>query len=100
MSKSVASEPKKYHVNAKMGGKRGAEDEEDENNDEIIEPAALPNSTTSTQSPTAPAAVDEFMFTESFMINFVKFVPGNTLMRLRLTTKKDYCLRRRRFMGE
>ncbi|GMH56193.1 hypothetical protein TrLO_g5425 [Triparma laevis f. longispina] len=70
-----------------MGGKRGEEDEEDENNDEIIEPAALPNSTTSTQSPTAPAAVDEFMFTNDFRRLLAEFVSGDTLMTLKLTTK-------------
>ena len=66
-----------------MSGKRGVEDErnEDEESISVVSPAVnLPVSTTVS---TAPTATDQFTFTPEFRRHFADFVPGNTLMRLR-----------------
>ena len=42
--------------------------------------------TTSTAVSDAPAATDQFMHTPEFNRHFVEFVPGDTLMNLRLET--------------
>ncbi|GMH59233.1 hypothetical protein TrLO_g15041 [Triparma laevis f. longispina] len=87
MSKSEASRSKDDHNNLKPSRNCGEEDEEDRGNDEIVEPIAADNSTTLTTISTAPAAVNEFMFTKNFRRLFVRFVPDNTLMALRAATK-------------
>ncbi|GMH81935.1 hypothetical protein TL16_g09094 [Triparma laevis f. inornata] len=87
MSKSVASESNEGYKIREMSRKRGSRDEEKQNEEGILDHPPAESSTTSTPPPTAPVRVDEFMFTESFMIHFVEYVQGDTLMRLRLATK-------------
>ncbi|GMH62702.1 hypothetical protein TL16_g03533 [Triparma laevis f. inornata] len=87
MSKSVASKSKEGHESHKIGGKRGAEDERDENEKVILEipPAAI--STIATAIIPAPASTDQFMHTPEFKRHFFEFVHVQTLMVLRVATK-------------
>ena len=87
MSKSVASESNNGNTTKGASGKRGARDEGDENEDEIIEGSAAANLTTSTTIFTVPATTDQFMHTPEFRRHFVDFVPVDALMALRLATK-------------
>ena len=65
--------------NERMGGKRGAGDEEKQDEEGII--ATLPTVST------VPATTDQFMHTPEFRRHFVEFVPVDALMALRLATK-------------
>jgi len=47
----------------------------------------LPISTTVSTVSNVPVTTDQFMYTPNFRRNFVEFVPGDTLMTLRLATK-------------
>ncbi|GMH85345.1 hypothetical protein TL16_g10199 [Triparma laevis f. inornata] len=70
-----------------MSRKRGAGDEGNEDEKESIEIPPAESLSISTTVSTVLAVVDKFMFTESFMLHFVKYVPRDTLIRLRLATK-------------
>jgi len=87
MSKPVASESKDSHESREMNVKREAEDEEDENGEEFTEIPPAESLPISTVVSTVPATTDQFMFTPEFRRHFVEFVPGDTLMTLRLATK-------------
>ena len=47
----------------------------------------MPISTTVSTVSNVPVTTDQFMYTPNFRRNFVEFVPGDTLMTLRLATK-------------
>ena len=81
MSKSVAFEFIEGHEIREMGN-RGAEDEGDEEEEELIEIPMAESMPIST-----PAVVDEFMFTDDFKRLLVGLIMGDTLMTLRLATK-------------
>ncbi|GMH57876.1 hypothetical protein TrLO_g13685 [Triparma laevis f. longispina] len=87
MSKSVASEYNDSRQSGYMSGKRGSEDERNEDEESISEVSAAENLPASTTVSTAPTVTDQFTFTPEFRRHFIDFVPGNTLMRLRLATK-------------
>ncbi|GMH89507.1 hypothetical protein TL16_g11479 [Triparma laevis f. inornata] len=70
-----------------MGGKGDREDEGKEDGEGSIETLSAANSTTLTAVSTVPATTDQFMFTPEFRRHFIEFVPGDTLMTLRLETK-------------
>ncbi|GMI05585.1 hypothetical protein TrLO_g11663 [Triparma laevis f. longispina] len=59
MSKSVALESNEGHESREMSGKRGAEEEGDENEEGIPEASSAANSTTLITVSTAPAATDQ-----------------------------------------
>ncbi|GMI01074.1 hypothetical protein TrLO_g494 [Triparma laevis f. longispina] len=82
MSKSVASESKKDHENRKTSGKRGAGDEGDEDEEEILKFPPVESLATLMAVNTAPAPVDDFMHTPQFMIFFVEFAHDQTLMSI------------------
>ncbi|GMH75115.1 hypothetical protein TrLO_g12824 [Triparma laevis f. longispina] len=81
MSKYVASESNEGYDSHKTGGKRGAGDEG------IIQLPPAESLSTLTTVPTVPTTTDQFIFTPAFRRHFFKYVPGDTLMRLRLATK-------------
>ncbi|GMH71017.1 hypothetical protein TL16_g10403 [Triparma laevis f. inornata] len=87
MSKSIASESTEYNVSGKMGGKRRAEDEENENEEGTIEVPWAESLPILTVVSTVPATTGQFMHTPEFRKRFVEFVPGDTLLTLRLATK-------------
>ncbi|GMH54700.1 hypothetical protein TL16_g01727 [Triparma laevis f. inornata] len=87
MSKSVVSETHEGHKSREMSGKRRAGDEGKENEEEITKVPPAESLTISTVVSTAPATTNQFMYTPEFRTHFVKLVPGDTVMRLRLATK-------------
>ncbi|GMI05435.1 hypothetical protein TrLO_g3075 [Triparma laevis f. longispina] len=87
MSKSVVSASNYGHTSPKTGGKRGSEDEGDEEEEGILEIPPIESSTISTVVSTVPATTDQFMFTPEFGRYFVEFVHVQILMTLRSTTK-------------
>ncbi|GMH54388.1 hypothetical protein TL16_g01660 [Triparma laevis f. inornata] len=87
MSKSVASESNDHNKSMETSKKRGSGDEGDEDEEGIIDLPPAASSTTLTTVPTVPATTDQFMFTPEFGRQFVDFVPGDTMMTLRLATK-------------
>ncbi|GMH60874.1 hypothetical protein TL16_g03144 [Triparma laevis f. inornata] len=88
MSKTVATESIEGHESREMSGKRGAGDEEKQDEEDTIEATSTANSTTLSTVSTAPAAVDDFMNTIEFMILFFPFVRVQTLMALRILNKE------------
>ncbi|GMH72157.1 hypothetical protein TL16_g05843 [Triparma laevis f. inornata] len=87
MSKPVATESTEHNESREMSRKRGAGHEGKDEEGLSIYVAATENSTNSTTVSTVPATTDQFMFTPEFRRHFVEFVPGDTLMTLRLATK-------------
>ncbi|GMH64260.1 hypothetical protein TrLO_g14592 [Triparma laevis f. longispina] len=87
MSKSVASKSKEGHDTRETGVKRGAGDEEKEEEESIIDLPPAANSMTLTTFSTVPATTDQFMHTPEFRRHFVEFVHVQTLMALRCATK-------------
>ncbi|GMH90532.1 hypothetical protein TL16_g11795 [Triparma laevis f. inornata] len=87
MSKSVASESKNGHENREMSRKKGAGNEEKDNEEGSLNLPPAESLTISTTVSTVPATTDQFMHTPEFRRHFVEFVPGDTLMTLRLATK-------------
>ncbi|GMH60915.1 hypothetical protein TL16_g03152 [Triparma laevis f. inornata] len=87
MSKSVVIESKKINEIHIMGGKRGAENEGDEDGGGFVEALLAATSTISTVVSTVLSTTDQFMHTPEFKRHVVEFFPGDTLMNLRLATK-------------
>ncbi|GMH95463.1 hypothetical protein TL16_g13165 [Triparma laevis f. inornata] len=87
MSNPLASEPTYSNESREMGGKRGARDEGNENEEISIEASSAATSSTLTTVSTVPATTDQFMLTNDFKRLLVGFVQGYTLMTLRLATK-------------
>ncbi|GMH75182.1 hypothetical protein TL16_g12439 [Triparma laevis f. inornata] len=88
MSKSVASESNEGQESGETSRNRGGEDEEKDNEEGIIELPPAEGLTISTVVSTVPATTDQFIYTPELMRHFVDFVPGDTLMTLRLATKE------------
>ena len=77
-----SSESNEYNNTRKLSRKRGAEHEEKEDGEGIIDLPPTANSTTLTTPLTAHAATDQFMHTPEFKRHFVEFVPVDALMAL------------------
>ncbi|GMH55397.1 hypothetical protein TL16_g11648 [Triparma laevis f. inornata] len=87
MSKYLASKYNEGNESRKMGGKMGLGDEGDEEGVGILEVSSAESLPISTTVSTFPATTDQFMHTPEFRRHFVEFVPGDTLMALRVATK-------------
>ena len=87
MSNSVASESIEGHESREISRKRGAGDEEKEDEDKNISIPSAESLTISTTVSTVPATTDQFMFTDDFKMLLVGFVQGDTLMTLRLVSQ-------------
>ncbi|GMH82451.1 hypothetical protein TL16_g09261 [Triparma laevis f. inornata] len=70
-----------------MSENQGGEDEGNENEEVILNVPPAESLIISTTVFTVPASTDQFMYTPEFRRHFVEFVPGDTLMTLRLVTK-------------
>ena len=70
-----------------MSELKGSGDEEKDNVEGILELPLVESLMISTMVSTVPATTDQFVYTPEFRRHFVEFVPGDTLMRLRLATK-------------
>ncbi|GMH78334.1 hypothetical protein TL16_g07762 [Triparma laevis f. inornata] len=82
-----SSESNEYNNTRKLSRKRGAEHEEKEDGEGIIDLPPTANSTTLTTPLTAHAATDQSMHTPEFKRHFVEFVPVDALMALLVATK-------------
>ncbi|GMI16770.1 hypothetical protein TrLO_g12399 [Triparma laevis f. longispina] len=87
MFKSISNWYSSRLTAPETGRKRGGEDEEKQDGEGIIMTSSAVTSSTLTTVFTVPATTDQFMFTPECRRHFVKFVPGDTLMTLRLETK-------------
>ncbi|GMH53838.1 hypothetical protein TL16_g01542 [Triparma laevis f. inornata] len=87
MSKSVATESNDGHESGEKGEKRGARDEGSEDGEEILDLPPAESLNILTVVSTVPATTDQFMHTPEYRRHFVEYVPGDTLMTLRLATK-------------
>ncbi|GMI15319.1 hypothetical protein TrLO_g10503 [Triparma laevis f. longispina] len=83
MSQSAATVSKERHEIGETSRKRGGKDEEKQNGEGIL----TENLTTLMTAFPAPAAANKFMYTPEFRTHFVGYVPGDTLMALKLATK-------------
>ena len=92
MSKSVATESKEGHKSPKTGGKRGAGDEGNENEEGILVIPPIESLTILTTDSTVSTMTDQFMFTDDFKRLLVGLVMGHTLVTLRLATKAWKCV--------
>ncbi|GMH52036.1 hypothetical protein TL16_g01144 [Triparma laevis f. inornata] len=88
MSKSVASESLDHNESRETNGKKGLENEENEDEEGILEIPPAECLTISTTVSTAPAATDDFMHTVKFKNLFVSFVHEQTLMALSVLNKE------------
>ena len=83
MSQSAATVSNEGQEIGETSRKRGGEDEEKQNGEGIL----TENLTTLMTASPAPAAANQFMHTPEFRTHFVEYVPGDTLMALKLATK-------------
>ena len=87
MFKSITSKTHDGHESRETGGRRGAGDEGNEDEEGILDLPPAASLPISTVVSTVSATTDQFMFTPEFRRHFVEYVPGDTLMTLRLVTK-------------
>ncbi|GMH75527.1 hypothetical protein TrLO_g7239 [Triparma laevis f. longispina] len=88
MSKSAASESQNHNESHKTGVKRGAGDEEKQDEEIFLEVSSAPTPTTLTTVSTVPAPVNDFMHSIEFKRLFVPLVHDQTLMALRVLNKE------------
>ncbi|GMH69849.1 hypothetical protein TrLO_g4993 [Triparma laevis f. longispina] len=87
MSKSISIESNEAQESREMSGKRGAGDEEKQDEEGILKASSAANPTTLTTVSTVPATTSQFLYTDDFKMLLVGFVMGDRLMTLRLATK-------------
>ncbi|GMH80590.1 hypothetical protein TL16_g08610 [Triparma laevis f. inornata] len=87
MSKPVTSDTNDSHKSREMSGERGTGDEGGENEEGTLDLPPAESLTVSTVVSTVPTTTDQFMRTPKFRRHFVKYVPRDTLITLRLVTK-------------
>ncbi|GMH88592.1 hypothetical protein TL16_g11197 [Triparma laevis f. inornata] len=88
MSKSLASESNEGYESREISGKRGAEDEQNEEGEGFVEVPPAESLSISTTASTVPATTDQFMYTPEFRRHFVEFVPLDTLLTMKVISKE------------